>query len=62
MSNDALDRIAWRPLGRKQKLEYARKRAAEEERKELSDARIVKKESDQFRKIIQEQLKAAGLR
>lgn len=61
MNNDALDRKERRRLSIKQRQDYARKRAAEDEAKELRNPMIVKKQSDKFKQIVERQLRDAGL-
>lgn len=62
MSQDALDHRAKQTLSRKEKQEYARKKIQEDERHSMLDPRLVKKQSDKFRAVIEAQLKAAGIK
>lgn len=62
MGRDALDRRAKAPFSKAEKRKYARMMKEQEERRSLMDPAIVKKHSDQFKKTIEAQLKAAGLK
>lgn len=62
MSQDAMDHLAKQPrFSKKQKREYAEKKSAEEESKELHNPKVVKETSKKFRDKVSKDLKSSGL-
>lgn len=58
---DALDRRARRPFSIKQKIEYAKVKVAESEKKDLSNGDKVKIAAELYRKRIAEERRRLGL-
>ena len=57
---DALDRV-YKPFGKKERAEYAKQKAAEEEARDVQDRVKVNRSASLFEQTIRAQRKAAGL-